>query len=294
MSGGSRGYDVWADTRGVHVLVATACNPLAGSCGLPGIELHLNDGTGWQLVQRVEATDSRPKLSGLPGRAIITYEDECGISILEGGTTTCTPLDTFVSHVFGVDSQSAFALSTELLRDGDLIELVGTSWVSTGLRVSSPGALWADATHVHVGALNTVHVYERAGGTTVELPNVPAGQYTGMWSFGANDVWLGNLVGQVLHYDGATWDVFTASTGGHAIAQMWGSAGEVFFRTAGREFGRVTSSGPETLLTDVTVEGLWGLSPTEVFITLSDGTFSDFKCGEYFMLWFDGAAFHQF
>jgi hypothetical protein len=39
---------------------------------------------------------------------------------------------------------------------------------------------------------------------------------------------------------------------------------------------------------------LWGLSPKEVFLTVSDREFRNYACGEYFSLWFDGEAFHPF
>jgi hypothetical protein len=46
--------------------------------------------------------------------------------------------------------------------------------------------------------------------------------------------------------------------------------------------------------TDLRSTGLWGLSPTEVFVAFNDSGYEQYACGGDFMIWFDGSQFHQF
>ena len=87
------------------------------------------------------------------------------------------------------------------------------------------------------------------------------------------------------------------------IRNLWGVSGTVYFTTS-REFGRWNGSQVEILLeaasADLVDEAtdffgtIWGRSANEVFIAIRDSRYRNNACGSVFMLWFDGAQFHQF
>ena len=62
----------------------------------------------------------------------------------------------------------------------------------------------------------------------------------------------------------------------------------------------VATSNPTRLLherdegVDYYFEDIWGNSSSEVFVTINDRSYQDNACGVSFVLWFDGAEFHQF
>ena len=70
------------------------------------------------------------------------------------------------------------------------------------------------------------------------------------------------------------------------------------------EFGRATLAGAELLFSRspsakpsdpyFSPQSLWGKSKDELFLTISDEEFERYACGAAFVVWFDGAKFHQF
>jgi hypothetical protein len=93
--------------------------------------------------------------------------------------------------------------------------------------------------------------------------------------------------------------VLDAGTEEGIIDNLWGSEGQLFFQTH-TELGRLVGTEPELVIPRdptwprIAIRDVWGLSPTEVFVTASDEEFEQYACGGTFMLWFDGVVFHRF
>lgn len=305
-------FDVWADERGAFAVLSTACNVLAGvRCGKQGLSLQHNDGTGWKLLYALPPGEY---MMGSNGSLLLTGF-ESGPLLLSGyleGVTGVWQVDASgevslsaqlaVGRPFVVESDLAYALGQDAL-----YRFTAGEW-SWFLDLPSPAqALWADQELIVIVGSDQAVYTSRNQAPFVALEGAPAGHYSAVWAFGAQDIWAGNQAGQLAHYDGQGWE--TVPTGsedasGSGIEQIWGSSdGQLFFRTR-TEFGRWNGSGVELLLTPpqgsepsvprVTTSGLWGLSSKEVFLAIADRKYRDYQCGAQFMLWFDGEELHSF
>lgn len=302
-------FDVWADARGVFALFTANCNALAGVlCGKEGVSIQHNDGTGWNLVYQVPPGNSDltqlQSLTGFPNGPLVAtgfLEENSGISFVSDGDATFQGV-MGLSAPFVVGSDLAYALSGLVV-----YEFSDGSWAELAELPGPGSSLWAnEEVVVVVGPDQSVYAKEVSDDAFETIPDVPAGDYTAVWGFGADDLWAGNRAGQLVHYDGMSWEVVPTGSGdtsGSGITELWGSEGQLFFLTL-TEFGRVDGQDVEILLAPpsdadpslprVSTVGLWGLSPTEVFLTLADKEFRQYACGEQFILWFDGSEFHAF
>jgi hypothetical protein len=302
------GLDVWADQRGVFVLFDADCLLDPGYCapGKNGASLKFNDGTGWQNVYQFgPSVGSLALLSGFPDGPLIlaggTAELQYGVVFVEEGVATFEArLFPGVVGAFGVGKDLAYAVGSDPA-DSTISEMLRYSagtWSTTVLPTDVGRALWADdQTLVLAGGNQTIYMQTATSGNYVQLSGVPAGNYYSVWAFGPQDVWAGNSAGELVHYDGNSWQVYpTGSSGG--ISALWGANGQVYFTTTTQhEVGRWNGQTVETLLTSgevATVTDLWGRSSSEVFVTLHDYDFEGYACGGSFILWFDGTEWHQF
>ncbi len=302
------GYDLWGDHRGVFALVSSECSPsgdIVVCRGNEGWGLQFNDGTGWKWLFGDTAGRAMPSLSGFPdGPAILLGYSQSNIgsesvTFLEGGAPTFSAAvaaqGESVFRAFGLGPTHAYFLATSGLgtqvkeyRDGNLSV--------AGSFASYQTAIWADEnTIVVVGAEQSIYMRTTGSSDFALVPSVPAGDYTSVWGFGSNDLWVGNTIGQLLHYNGSSWQTVNSNTT-NAIGAIWGVDGELFFTTQS-EFGHWNGNTAEILIASQAKLGmmkLWGLSSKEVFLAVDDASFADYKCGDHFLVWFDGSAFHQF
>jgi len=305
--GSTQAFSVWADKRGVSAFFSTDCNELAEEVchGTRGSALQFNDGSGWKWLY--QGGTIVPQLSGLPGRALVltgSLAGQSGIFLLEDGKLTLShPLDDpSQSKVFGVGPELAYATV-----GSDVLQYRAGQWQLLQALPEPPLALWADEqTLAIVGGNQTFLLKAGDKDELTQLADAPAGTYTAVWGFDADDLWAGNGVGQLVHYDGAAWQVI--ETGSHdstgsGITALWGDAGVVYFTTF-TEFGRADADGVELLYARdpqasptepyFSPQSLWGRSASEVFLTVSDERFEQYACGSAFIVWFDGKEFHQF
>lgn len=291
-------FDVWSDSGGVYALLSEGCNELAGTpCGAEGLTVQFNDGSGWQSIYHTDATPNL-HLRGLPAGPAVLVGLQCGIALLDSdGNGTCsTPLQGLPpADVFGVSSDHAYAID-----DARVLEYTGGTWQELATLPNAAEAIWADDQNIVAVGFNQA-VYLNTGSGFNAMAGVPAGDYVSVWAFAVNDIWLGNRVGQLVHFDGASWSVLPSGST-RSIDGLWGAEGQLFFRTA-REFGRSDGHTAEILLAGpgadadnprIEIGGLWGRSAKEVFVSLVDANFQDYACGEHFMVWFDGDEFHEF
>jgi hypothetical protein len=297
------GYDMWRDGRGLYVLAAASCNDMAGRpCGEAGLVLQFNDGTGWRTLYDTGAIRLSGRLTGFPEGPLVLYGTEgCGIAYFENGQRTCQAPNFYPEHLITVDSTLAYAVEgNKVLKSTGIWEVIAT--LPDPVR-----AVWAsrDAV-VAVGARQAVYL-QRGSGDFSLMPNVPAGEYTAVWATGPDDVWVGNSASQIVHYDGSTWSPvdtgLSKTTNPDFIRGLWGQDGQIFFHTR-YEFGRVLGGSSELLLSRylrdagagarIEIFSMWGSSPNEVFLSISDFNYLDYECGGLFAVWFDGSKFHQF
>lgn len=305
--GGQVAFGVWADAAAVHAVFGTFCDSFSqGVCNGPqGSSLWRNEGTGWQVELDFGASET-VGLSGFPGGPVlvgVALEGKPGIYRVEQGKLKLShALDGLSGlQLFGAGPEHAYAQY-----DSEVLEYRDGSWSSLGkLPAQILSISGGDQLALAVGTNQSI--YLKTGGAAFKpLPDVPAGDYTASWAFDENDIWVGNGVGQLLHYDGTAWRVVetgSRDTTGSGIVAMWGDADTVYFMTF-TEFGRATAAGAELLFSRspsakpsdpyFSPQSLWGKSKTEVFLTISDAAFADYACGAAFIVWFDGREFHQF
>ena len=305
-------FGVWADTRGVYALLAVGCNELADiPCGKDGASLKFNSGSGWQLVHQFAppptatpgyVEDVMYLWSGFPGGPLLmsgTLADQTGIYFVDGNNLAFQTAMPTTNGAFVADSDLAYVI------DGmRLLKYSAGTWSTLGEATSPLQAVWADSQSVVVVGDNQTILMQTGDGPLTALPSVPAGNYTSVWAFGASDIWTGNSIGQLVHYDGNAWRAIpTGSIDPAGVRKLWGADGIVYFITD-LEMGRWNSSSVDVLLerpagTDFSAypayyTGLWGRSAQEVFVTMWDQRYLNYACGGNFMLWFDGSQFHQF
>ena len=301
-------YSVWADARGVFSLASIACNFLAEvPCGAEGLSLMFNPGTGWRSSYALSAgspQSSELGLTGFPGGPLLMHgvlADDYGLFLLADGA----PRNVWKLHgstsVFVTGPKRAYALDAETV-----LEWSGDAFRPIATLTSAANAIWADdEVIVVVGNDQSLLVRPTSGGDFRAVPDVPAGNYTAVWGFAADDLWLGNLPGQLVHYDGKSFQIVDAALANEpdpAIRGLWGSNGQLFFRTT-YQFGRVArgAARAERLLQNsggdvprIHVTGMWGRSQDELFLTLMDEGYAKYRCGGLFTVVYDGAEFHAF
>jgi len=305
-------FDVWADERGVFGIFSAVCNVLAGdACGKQGLSLQFNDGSGWQLLYALPpgsgmGSTGSLHLTGFDGGPLLIsgfLDAKTGLWRigLDGSADLQAELE--VGRPFVVGSDVAYALGAD-----SLYRFKDDKWSTFAALPEPVQEVWADQDTIIVVGQNQA-VYRKSTGDDafVHLEDVPAGDYSAVWGFSADDIWLGSQAKQLVHYDGATWKVVETGSedvSGAGIAQLWGSNdGDLFFRTR-IEMGRLKGDEAELLITlppnvdpsmsRVITSGMWGLSSKEVFLAVADKDFRKYACGEQFMLWFDGETFHSF
>jgi hypothetical protein len=311
-------FDVWADARGVFALVGEGCGPGHGvQCDKDGASIKFNSGSGWQLRYQFppgSALSPRMWPSVDNGPLLVTGQIDgygAGAAFIDDGTAYGTDYRIAGFHAVGTGAYGGFAFGPDpaayVLDGARLLRYSSGAWSTVadlGYGVLPLRAVWAGPDGAIVSGQNqTVATQEGAGPLTL-LSGVPAGTYQAIWAFGPDDVWFGNSANQLLHYDGNKWQAHATgskSTGG--ISYLWGASGTLYFSTD-RDFGRWDGSRIEILLQAQDDEaiwghwvgpfGIWGRSVDEVFVAIRDPRYQDTACGSVFMLWFDGAQFHQF
>jgi hypothetical protein len=297
---------VWSDDAAVFALVSAGCNTLAGvPCGGHGTTLYQNGGSGWMPLKTwtspAGATGGGPTgLAGFVDGPLVIYPDDRCISFVDRtGKVECAwenTAGTFISDVLTVGSSAAYAIV------GKQVFAYSNAWNPIGtLAAQAPEAvaLGATADTVVVAGYSQLALRRGQSGDFEPLPAAPAGNYTSAWVFGRDDIWFGNSFGQLVHFNGTTWQII--ETGVEQIDGLWGSPeGTLFFYTP-RAFGRWNAQGVQ-LFAEATLEqsslfqftDLWGNSSNEVFLGVIQRDLRDYECSGVFTVWFDGSKFHLF
>jgi hypothetical protein len=311
--GGTDG--LFADGRGVFVLGWDDCAyidrdftgcPNDGS-GHMFERLRLHDGSGWRIVAEASSFFNMD-LAGMPGGPIFLQGDICGLAqvdLITGQQECALPPSLAWNNsinptIFGVKANLAYVTTAD-----KLVELRDGQW--TTLAASLPdtiNAIWAVEGCVYLAGKYQIYVWRSTSpATIVPLGQPPAGEYVAAWGFAENDVWFGNTVGQLVHYDGNGFRILQITQSSHGgIRGLWGDAGILYFHSD-LELGRFRSDGQTEILLSGTpaqdsspvVQALWGRSANEVFLSLSgiiDGPIE--PCQINTLYWFDGESLHPF
>ncbi len=316
---------VWLDARGVFSLVSAKCVITAsgGSCdqSTVGLELQFNNGTGWQPIYEVNSGTA--PLTGfpptgplvIPGYSLSADDPNYSQSITLVGGTTAESLDPgsvqlisqstttadsnsfAILNFFGVGPNHGYALINEAdFTTRVLLEYQNGSWNKLSTLAFGALAIWADADTIALAGSNQSIALRLPGTTNFKLiDGVPVGDYVSVWGSSSNNIWAGNMAGQLAQFDGSAWQVIQTNAN-DSINKLWGANGVLYYITSS-EFGRWNGTQLEVLIpasAGLQMRDLWGRSQNEVFLALSDHTFAQYKCGDKFLVWFDGTSFHQF
>lgn len=292
----SQGFDLWSDERGVFVRPWRRCDPelLDRGCLGDGTSVWWNDGSGWQRFFSADTTLRSSAVYGQPGGDVLVTTDSCDLLRLDGADdATCLVAgsEDQVVHFAAVDGERAY-----LTRNNEVWSGQDGSWELLEALPRLPTDLWANEEVVVAAAVNAVYVRGAGDVAFRPLPGAPAGYYMAVWGFGAEDLWLGNTSGWLVHWDGAEW-THRPSGSIDGIAQLWGSDGVLFFRSTST-FGRVVAGDPEILFStqstytnqltpNTFLQSMWGSGPEEVFLSLDRGGVQSSCVAE--LLFFDGA-----
>jgi hypothetical protein len=300
---GSVAIDLWSDDRGVFLLTSESAT------NRPAIWTNL--GTGWRLTFDWPGEVAALYQGGLKGFAdgplVVFGGLPCGIQFVDGKNAECSGAASFTTDLSVVGADLAYAVSYDrvLKFDGDLWTQVGgalpgSNWAN---------AVWADSATIVVAAggrrgESLVFTIE-ADGDAVLLPDLPSQiDPMAVWSFGASEIWVGGAQGQLVRYDGTAWSEkatipYTGSgskpvsgTSDIGKIKLWGNGGRLF-AIAGNTFGEWDGARFKVLDSlggDSYFAGLWGNSPSEVFLAVQDRRSSAAACAPIRIRWFGGTA----
>jgi len=259
-----------------------------------------NGGSGWKrLTDDSRVGPSNPFLTGFPDGPLLEYGNSaCAISFVEGTAKHCSGAGSRATAVSIVDSRLAYAVY-----DDRVLRFDGSFWVQWADVLSGGGdptyawGVWASKDTVVVVA-DAGKIFRQQGPTLQLQAAVPPGDYRAVWGFGATDIWSGNQLGELVHFDGQSWSVAAKLPGECAgIRSLWGHDDTLFF-TTDHAFGRwrlgVTEilgdfacDGPQAVM------GVWGNSKEEVFFATQANERVNEACSGVLLIWFDGTAVKQ-
>jgi len=128
------------------------------------------------------------------------------LAFVDKGSAEITGSDAELQSAFVVGNGVAYAVWDGLRKysAGTWSTVADTGW---GMLT-----VWADAQTLIACGYNQTILVKNGSGDLTQLTGVPAGIYTAVWAFAADDVWFGNGASQLLHYDGKKWKIFIRSS----------------------------------------------------------------------------------
>jgi hypothetical protein len=301
---------VWSDSRGVFVsttVYSQGMEPGGGMCvGCPYVKIQHNDGTGWSTLEdndlygqhRIKGFEGGKLVLFGSGQKIDSPSNLCGLAVLDGSTLTCQPVD-------GVTDVAVTGTSAYAALQGQLIRYDGTSWGP--VPVAFPGQpdlyqLWANEEVVIGTGTAAGRMFSLRGTTWAVEDTRTLETFTSVFGLASNDIWAGTAQEHLFHYDGSAWTQVSWPGSGcgqlSGIVPMWGKDGVMYFATA-TSIARWNGTSVEVIAQwdcntrSTVVAGLWGNSPTELFVLMLDFSERQGSCGSQFLMHYDGTKFHR-
>jgi hypothetical protein len=288
-----------------------------------GTSLLLNDGTGWITLIGLLAPVSIPHpvdddLEGVPGGLLWHWSSEgTFLSAIEAETGEVTWEEIGIHDLHVVDATLAYALTRG---SPGILEYDGSLWypLAGELLPTVVTLVWSDGEALFCAGENGT-LLTREGTHWVLHDTRTLSDFSAIWGFAWNDVWLGTEDGTLHHYDGEGWtqvewpdrgdDTSGCRRRGLGIEGMWGQGSTLFFHTRNQivrwDGSRFTTlgywPGIATSTTDfdegcydgLHIFDIWGNAPDEVFIASRPSEPASGACSEY-LLWWDGEELHRF
>jgi hypothetical protein len=209
-----------------------------------------------------------------------TYTWDNSILFFNGGSWTETHLGASVdlNAVWGSSASDVFAVGS----DGAVWHFNGISWSSqTSPTGNTLYAVWGTSgTNVYaVGYNGTVIHYDGGGWSTFASPG--SFYLYGIWGESGSDFYAVGSNGRICHWNGGGWSV-TDFWGNHFYG-IYGFAGTPYF-TAGMQ-GRIMRCdtgtwgqiAPTSRITSQSLNGIWGSSASNIYVTGSSGSIFRFN-----------------
>lgn len=294
--------DVVATADGVFVLSTGAT-----SQSIPPVyparnyTLLFNNGSGWTNLVDGQFQPGYTSASHLA----ISSAGEAYMQMSECALQQLLPQPSACKTQSGISQIHSGSSTLFGLRSDAIVAFNGSTWTvlhSLPTTSGTPLDFWTDGTDSVVVGSNQL-VLRTVGGVSTEIVGAPVDTYDSVFAVSVDDFWITGFTGAV-HYQAGTFVPFglpAAACGVQnlPIRQFVSMGGNIFYATR-REFGRVTSSGYEPLMTipcALTLELLRiAASPSrnEVFLVLSSPDESFTACGATHVVVYDGSTFHEF
>jgi hypothetical protein len=275
-------------------------------------QVFFNNGSGWTTVEGGEAWGQQA-ITGFENGPIVLYGSaqpidrpqgygQCGIALLEDGERQCEAVDG-VSAVSVAGPDLAYATV-----NGDLVRYDGTDWGPNP--VLFPGghelyALWSTPEVVFATGQSPGSIYTLRGPTWAVEDTKTLEYFSSIYGLSPTDVWAGTVQGHLYHYDGTSWTQIDWEAPACAqqqigVMNIWGKDGTVYF-AAGTVLAKWNGTSIETVAewecdpnqNVAYISAMWGNSPTELFLVISDYSAYRQPCGNTFLLYYDGSQFHR-
>ena len=322
--------DLWCDADGVFVLHGWQEfreEPGGGWTpdGPPLLGVWANSGDGWIPYYRGEWSGCGPEcdmqLGGiLDGWLLGWMPGESVYGFAPGVMEPLWPELTSIGPDLVVVRDDLAYASWQAGGDARIVRWNGSTWSAIPAPLPFTEArrahLWADVANLFVAGPYSILLSLEADDWRVHDAGSLA-NFTAIWGFAGDDVWVGGEEGVLKHYDGVSWtDVAwpsreTAGTCVWAspIHGMWGADGVLYFVTS-TQFARWDGTEVEVLgfwpdrwdpdtgggrcVPELRLVALWGNSPTEVFLAIARPSPepSSAYCNDIAVLFWDGATFH--
>jgi hypothetical protein len=266
-----------------------------------------NDGSGWTLRADLNGMSEVQHMAVL-GTSLLLYggnwqaRQSCSLATLSGEQFSCEGVGPVAQlHVTGPTSAVA------LLDSNALLLFDGTSWQALpNPLVHSPGSLWADGDQIVAGTPSGVARRRLDSDEWTFDVSGPRSLLTALWGPTANDLWAGDTLSHLWHFDGTRWtevaDLGAASTCStrSAISGVLGVGSDVWVYSA-TQLARWNGDRLETLgnwscaVSDSAdkIERVVRGSGDDAFVAISHRGMSP-PCGGAFLLHYDGKSFHRF
>jgi len=301
---------VWSDSRGVFVTATLYNNtatmmPDAPCFGCPYTAIEHNDGTGWSRLEG-SFPYGQQRIKGFDAGKLILYGSaqspgnpnvSCGLATIDGSTITCQPVD-------GITDVAVTGSTAYAALQGTLVRYDGTSWGP--LPVVFPGqaelySLWANADVVMGTGVSAGKIYSLRNNVWSIEDTRTLETFTTIFGSSSTDIWAATSQEHLFHYDGSVWTQVTWPGSGcsspNGVVAIWGKDGTTYFATPST-LARWNGSAVEIVAqwpcgSSAMIVGLWGNSPSEVFVLMADYTENRQPCGTQFLFHYDGTLFHR-
>ena len=291
---GTESLDVWSDARGVFVLVGDEQRP----------RILANDGAAWRVEAELRAGQGL-RLSGFDGGPLVVQSGVlCGLRMVAGGVETCSAPVNGTTGFFSLGPKHAYAGN-----GSHVLRFDGTLWTQHKSAAMHVFSIWADDGALAIGSADGVYALDSSG----ELIEQGLGgtSHLALWGGENGRLWAGSKGGLWFRTsDRHAWELlYAAAADCDSVGHIWGSGdssgstapafggGEAVFFANRHMLSVQDARGLRTIAEwpcdqGVELTGLWGNSPSEVFVALRDTTGAT-ECSGASLLWYDGERLRE-